>query len=69
MNNVRLEQLTEGAVIGCTFVLFHRDLYEKHLHRSRHPVAQWLARHVTDQEVSGSDPANHNEKCHRGAMG
>ena len=33
------------------------------------PVAQWLARRIADREVSGSNPASHSEKFHRGAMG
>ena len=32
-------------------------------------VAQWLARRIADREVSGSNPASHMGKCHRGAMG
>ena len=32
------------------------------------PVAQWLATRIGDREVSGSNPASHSEKCHRGAM-
>ena len=32
------------------------------------PDAQWLARRIADREVSGSNPASHSEKCHRGAM-
>ena len=34
------------------------------------PLAQGLARRIVrKREVSGSNPASHSEKCHRGAMG
>ena len=32
-------------------------------------MSQWLARRITNREVSGSNPASHSEKFHRGAIG